>query len=100
MSRRLTAENGEQWDIVAAEHGQFVIAPVVHGGAVENITAAALKARFGVEAEAPEEPDEPAAWAAFGQAWRADCWLPSRGGESAGPTPEERFAFASTPADD
>jgi len=101
IGRRLTAESGEQWDIVAAEHGQYVIAPVVHGrGPVENVTLAALKSRFGVEAEPPPAPvDEVDAWQRFGSAWRADCWRPARGGEAAGPTPEEVFD-AATPAAD
>lgn len=87
IGRRLTAESGEQWDIVAAEHGQFVIAPVEHGrGPVENVTAAALAARFGVEAEPPAATDEPAAWAAIGRAFRA----PPRRADL-GPTPEEVF---------
>jgi len=102
IGRRLTeSATGDQWDIVAAEHGQYILAPVEHGrGPVENVTLAALKSRFGVEAAEPPAPvDEVAAWRRFGSAWRADCWRPARGGEAAGPTPEEVFDAATPTAD-
>lgn len=100
IGRRLTETSGEEWTIVGAEHGQFVIAPVEHGrGPVETVTLAALKSRFGEAPEPPAGLDEIEAWQRFGHAWRADCWRPARGGEAAGPTPEEVFDAARPPAD-